>query len=110
MAIAFSHRHRRGFAALAGSGAFGATIGLVALYRSLDAHIDGPAGWKDFSWIFASTFDDWGWVGVFAAVAATIWLGVALAVSRRWSSLSAAGILAGSALGAVALALLDRSL
>ena len=85
-------------------------MGVVSLYRSFDAHIDGPEGWQHFSWIFSSTFDDWGWVFVFAAVAATAWLGVALAVSRRWSSLRATAIVVGSVLGAVALGILDRSL
>jgi hypothetical protein len=111
LAIANSHRLRRGSVGIAGIGALGATLGLVSLYHSFGSITEGPgAGWQQFRQIFTSTFDSWLWVGVFAAVVSAIWLGVALAVSRRWSSLRAAAIVVGSVVGAVTLGLLDRSL
>ncbi len=92
-------------------GALGATLGLVSLYRSFGSITEGPAaGWSDIRWIFASTFHSWAWVGVFAAVISATWLGVALAVSRRWDGLRAVAIAVGSVVGAVTLGLLDRSL
>jgi len=110
LAIANSHRLRRGSAVMSGIGALGATVGVVSLYRSFDSHIDGPAGWQEMRWIFASPFDSWVWVAVFAAVATTAWLGVAVTVSRRWSGLRALAVLTGTVVGSVTLGLLDRSL
>ncbi|HAX81539.1 MAG TPA: hypothetical protein DCY40_03090 [Actinobacteria bacterium] len=111
LAVAVSHRLRRGSVGVAGIGALGATLGLVSLFQSFGSITEGPmAGWNDIRWIFASTFDSWVWVGVFAAVVSATWLGVALAVSRRWSGLRAAAIAVGSVVGAVTLGLLDRSL
>lgn len=109
LAIATSHRLRRG-AVIAGIGALGATLGIVCLFRSFDSHIDGPAGWQEVRQIFTSTFDAWVWVAVFAVVATAIWLGVGLAMSRRWSGRRAIAVLTGTVVGALTLGLLDRSL
>ena len=110
LAIANSHRLGRRSAVIAGIGALGATLGLVSLFHSFGSITSGPApGWSQFRHIFSSTFDSWLWVAVFAAVVSTIWLGVALATSRRWSRLQVVAIVAGSVAGSVTLGLLDGS-
>jgi hypothetical protein len=103
-------RLRRWNRTATGAGAFLGTGGAVLVWRSLGYVYDGPPGWTSVRRVFASTFGSWPWVGVFALVAAIVWLGVSFSSTRRWDGLRALAILAGTALAAVGLGLVDQSI